>query len=79
MGQGGVVLLEAVLEAYLLERPPPIATTPLMMTGCPLIPPSLKGHLAVGVEVVEVKVARAAVTLMELAPPEVDERKRMDF
>ena len=79
MDQGGAVLHEAVLEAYLLERPPPITTTPLMMTGCPLIPPSPKGTLAGGAGVEEVRVAGVVVTLMGLAPPGGDKRKRMDF
>ena len=66
--RGGAVLHETVPVVYLLGRPPPITTTPLMMTGCPLIPPSLKSPLVGGVGVEEVKVARAVVTPMGLAP-----------
>ena len=79
MDQGGAVLLGAVLEAYLLERPPPTTMPPLMMMGCPLIPPFLKGPLAGGMGAKEVKVARVVVTLMELTPLEGGKRKRMDF
>ena len=77
--QGGPVLHEAVPVAYLLKRPPPITTTPPMMTGCPLIPPSPKDPLAGGIGVEEIGVAGVVVTLMGLAPLGGDKRKRMDF
>ena len=63
----------------LLERPPPTTTTPLMMTGCPLILPSLTGPLAGGMGAKEVKVTGVVVTPMKLTPLEEGKRKRMDF
>ena len=47
----------------------------LMMTGYPLIPPSLISPFARGVGAEEVKVTGVVVTLMRLAPLEGDERK----
>ena len=57
----------------------PITTTPPMMMGCPLIPPSQTRPFAGGVGAEEVKVTGVAVTLMKLAPPEGGKRKRMGF
>ena len=79
MDQQGAVLLGAVLVVCPLERPPPATTTLLMMTGCPLIPPSLTGPLAGGVGAGKVEVTGVVVTLMILVPPEGGKRRRMDF
>ena len=69
----------AVQGVCLLERPPPITTTPPMTTGCPLIPPSLTSPLTGGMEAEEVEVTGVVVTPMKLAPPEGGKRKRMGF
>ena len=50
-----------------------------MMTGYPLIPPSLISPFAGGVGAEEVEVTGVVVTLMELAPPEGGGRKKTDF
>ena len=50
-----------------------------MMTGYPLIPPSLISPFAGGVGAEEVEVTGVVVTLMKPAPLEGGERKRMDF
>ena len=50
-----------------------------MMTGYPLILPSLISPLAGGVGAEEVEVTGVVVTPMRLAPPEGGKRKRMDF
>ena len=79
MDQRGAVLLGVVLEVCPLERLPPTTTTPLMMMGCPLIPPSQTGPLAGGVGAGEVEVTGVVVTPMKLLPLEGGERRRMDF
>ena len=79
MDKRGAVLLGAVLEVCLLERPPPITVTPLMRKGYLPIPPPLRSHFVRDRVAKEVEVTGVVVTPMRLLPPEGDERKRMDF
>ena len=79
MDSQGAVLHQASQQAHLQEGPPSVAISPLMMMGYPLIPPSLINPLTGDVGVEGVNAAGVVVTLMELAPPEVGVRRRMDF
>ena len=75
----GVVLLRVLLLTHLWEGHSLGTTNLLMMTGYPLILPSLISPPAGGVGAEEVEVARVVVTLMEPAPLGGGIRKRMDF
>ena len=75
----GVVLLQVLLLTHRWEGHSLATANPLMMTGYPLILPSLISPPAGGMGAEEVKVARVVVTLMERAPLGGGIRKRMDF
>ena len=75
----GAVLHWASQQAHLQEGPPSVTISPLTMMGYPLIPPSVTNTLTGDVGVEGVDAAGVVVTLMELSPPEVGVRRRMDF
>ena len=79
VGWQGAVLLRAFLLASWYEGHSSATTTPMMMTGYPLISPSLISLFTGGVGAEEVEVTRVVVTSMKLTPPEGGKRKRMDF